>query len=424
MGRILIGGDGDGVTRSLAVLMRADGMVVQEAQQPRNVVQGVEADLCDLLIVDMGMQGGEGLNLIAECSAADPDIPILAVAHKGTIDEAMAACEKGAFDYLTTPINPKKFTQTIHRWLDQEGQGSGAQSSVVRLQHEFRISKIIAESPAMTAVCERVQCLGPAEIPICLLGPKGSGRSAVAAALHEWSPRKAEPMKVVSCREVSDEKLFGETEQKKLKRRSDKSILMQADRGTLYLRDAEELSEKAQRLLLSIINDRELPITGGDSVPVDTRLIFSFGHPLGETLEEGRLLQEFVERVSVVSVKMPELNDRRADILPLISFLLHDADGEQPGKEYTISSVGAEMMERFSWPGGITQLMGVAEKHLIPNRNQFISADALPEEIFDHRALENPMNDSKGPHAYRNLMEFIHEYEEGAMSRLLHIPIS
>ena len=191
----------------------------------------------------------------------------------------------------------------------------------------------------------------------------------------------------------------------------------------MYLYNTEKLSKTAQKKILKVINDREILVEGEASVPADLRFLFSFGLPLIEIMKRDTMLPEFIQRVSVLSIQMPELNDRRQDILPLISYLLSEANGGENSLEYAVSSVGAEMLERYDWPGGGAQLLELVEKKLLPNRDKFISADALPSEIFDQSALENPMHDSKGPHAYRGLIEFLHEYEESVMSRLEHIPL-
>jgi len=421
MGRILIGGEG-GVTTSLSVLMRADGLVVQEAALPESVIQGVAADLCDIVIVDIGVAQGQGIDLIARCAETDPDIPVIAVAHQGTVEEALSACEQGACDYLTAPINPKKFTQTLHRWLDQEGAGSGSQSSVVRLQHDFQLGSIIAESASMNAVCERVRRIGPAEVPVCILGPEGSGRAAVARALHEESSRTGEFYQTIHCAEGHTQALFSNGAGGK-KKRGEKPLVVQANRGTLYFRDVDCLPEDLQRQILGLMNEREATLHDGEVVPLDVRCIFSFSRSLVEVRDQGMLSPEFLKRISILTIQMPEISERQQDILPLISMLLAEADGPKNSIEYTMSSVGAEMLERYNWPGGHSQFMKVVNGHIIPNREQFISADILPEEVFDQSALEAPINESKGPHAYRNLLEFLHHYEEETMDRLRRIKV-
>ena len=195
--------------------------------------------------------------------------------------------------------------------------------------------------------------------------------------------------------------------------------------GTLYIRHAEYLSEPNQKKIIQLIEERRIDGEGQDGERViDVRFVFSFSIPVEDATAQGMISDEFFTCVTVMPLYLPILNERHEDVLSLVHLMLCEKDRGGSNKEYTISSVGAEMLERYNWPGGYEELIKVVENHMNTQQSQLISADNLPLEIYEFKATGIASTGVKGSYAYRNLIDFLRENQTKALHKLVRMPIA
>jgi two-component system response regulator HydG len=383
-GSILVVDDDRAHRTMLRTLLGGWGYEVEDADDGARAIEKVHARPFDLVLMDVRMAELSGLEALPEIRRFNPAIPIIIMTAYSSVETAVEALKKGAYDYLTKPLDFDELRLVIDRAMDHG-----------RLREENRILKetlgvgfdtgdIIARSRAMVELLETVALVAPTEATVLITGESGTGKELIAGAIHFNSPRREQPFVRINCAAITEtlleSELFGH----------EKGAFTGADRrregrfrlahgGSIFLDEISEMSGAMQAKLLRVLQEKEVQRVGGEAVlKVDVRAIAATNRDLQEGIREGRFREDLYYRLNVVALHVPALRDRREDI-PLLAqhFLMTLAEKNRKLiKGFTPQAM--DTIVRYDWPGNVRELMNAVERGVILCRGEYISDADLP----------------------------------------------
>ncbi len=327
MASILVVDDESNLRRILGGVLRAAGHQAVEAEGVAAARAALGTAVFDLVITDQKMPDGDGLELLAVCREADPSLPVVLLTAFATVELAVEAMRRGAFDVIPKPFLPEQVRAVVDRAL--EHTELKRENALLRAATEgLKDSDLIGESLPMRELREMVARVGPTRATVLITGETGSGKELVARALHAASPRAARPLLAVNCAAFTDSllesELFGhERGAFTGADRTRQGVFEAAHRGTLFLDEAGEMSPQLQAKLLRVLTDGEV-VRVGSTAPrvVDVRLLVATHRDLGERMREGSFREDLYYRLAVVPIHVPPLRERRQDLPALASHLV------------------------------------------------------------------------------------------------------
>jgi DNA-binding NtrC family response regulator len=373
----------------LGALLRQEGYEVRTARSGQEALLDARAVLPDVVITDLKMPKMDGLEFFQAVHALDADLPTIFITAFGTVESAVSAIKLGAYDYLSKPLDHEKLKLIVRRALDQRRITRENRELRAALQTRQAFAEIVGASPKMQRLLELVRTVAGSSSTVLLQGESGTGKELVARAVHEASPRRERRLVVVNCSALSESllesELFGHEKGAFTGATARKRGWFEvADGGTLFLDEIGEVSPHLQVKLLRVLQERELERVGGtDPIRVDFRLITATNRDLKGDVAAGRFREDLYYRLSVISLKIPPLRERREDIPLLVSHFLQKCSRRE-GKQ--VSSVSPEVMERlvqYPWPGNVRQLENGIERAVVVAASDRLTLDMFPEEIQD-----------------------------------------
>jgi len=382
MSRVLVADDDPGIGRILRDRLKELGHDVE------HVLDGVEAlrlaDGADLLLLDLEMPRMDGFAVLDSLQAqASPPLVIVITAH-GDMSKAVRAMRAGAYDFIAKPFDAATIQLVVRRALETRG----LKSQVRNLRHELghKHSWVRGADPGMARVAETVERVAPSNATVLLLGETGTGKEVIARALHQKSTRYDHPFVAVNCAllkgELLESELFGH--EKGAFTGADKARqgrVETARGGTLFLDEIGELPQALQAKLLRLLQEREYERLGSDRTQrADIRLVAATHRDLGVAIREGKFREDLYYRLKVISIRIPPLREREADILPLAEWLLgkHAAESARPPPALTDEVKQA--LRRYAWPGNVRELSNVMERCVLL-AGDVVGVCDLPEEM-------------------------------------------
>jgi DNA-binding NtrC family response regulator len=384
MARVLIVDDEANMRRVLGALLRGDGHVVKEAGGAKDAIASIGRDAFDLVITDQRMKDGEGLDVLAACQDADPALPVVILTAFATVELAVEALRRGAFDFLTKPFSPDAVRAVVRRAIERVGlrrENRLLRSEVGRLGFT---SELLGGSEAMRAVKERIALVAPTNATVLVTGETGTGKELAARAIHHGSDRANGPFLPVNCaafpETLLDSELFGhERGAFTGADRSQPGWFEAADGGTLFLDEAGEMSLALQAKLLRVLSDHQVLRVGSRSPrTIDVRLILATHRDLKQRVEEGTFREDLYYRVAVVPIELPPLRVRAEDIPPLVERFLVDAARELKVPRRTIAPAAMAKLQGYDFPGNIRELRNLIERACILARGEVITPNDFP----------------------------------------------
>lgn len=371
----------------------------------------------DAALIDFKMPGMDGLILLKEIRERYPALMVIMLTGHGGVKEAVKAIKLGALDFLEKPFSPEglraRVAQLCQIWeLKEENQTLRA-----RIQFQFGFDRFVGNSTAILKVKEIIAQVGPTDATILIQGETGTGKELVARAIHYHSPRSKNGFVAVDCAAISEtviqSELFGHVKGAFTgAHMSTQGLFRSAHRGSLFLDEVSELSPAIQAKLLRTIQEKEVrPVGSSRSHPVDVRILVTTNRNLAEEVGRGKFREDLFYRLSVVSISLPPLRDRKDDI-PLLAryFLKRFSTDHSPVRD--ISQEALFCLEKYDWPGNIRELENVIRRAVALGRGETI----LPED------LPSPFSvPSKGPSQsmVRPSDETLAAYEKAAIQNAL-----
>ena len=356
--KVLVVDDDRAHRTMLRTLLKGWGYDAEEADDGKTAVEFVERRPFDLVVMDIRMIKVSGIEALDRIKAINPAIPVILMTAYSSVETAVEALKKGAYDYLTKPLDFDKLKVTMERAMEHIHLKEENRMLKESLGKHFDRRNIIGNSSAMRFLLETVAQVAPSEATVLLQGESGTGKELIAGAIHFNSPRKNGPFIKINCAAIAEtlleSELFGHekgaftgADRKK------EGKFVQANRGSLFLDEIGEMSLTMQAKLLRVLQEREVTRVGGESViPVDVRVIAATNQKLKNKIEEGEFREDLYYRLNVVELGMPNLRDRREDI-PLLwaQRFLGDIFRKEPQRNQGVYTAGDEPYDtlRLAW---------------------------------------------------------------------------
>jgi len=377
MARILVVDDEEGIRRILRQVLEYEGHEVAIASGGGEALNSFQQSRPDLTLLDVKMARMDGLEVLAQMRAIDGAAVVIMISGHGSIETAVEATRRGAYDFLEKPLDTDRLLVTIrnallHRGLTKEN---------LRLRGEVESHyEIVGTSFAIRALVERIEKVAPTDARVLITGENGTGKELVARAIHRLSARQQGPFVEVNCAAIPSEliesELFGHRKGSFTGAHEDRAgKFEQAHGGTLFLDEIGDMSLAAQAKVLRALQDGYITRVGGDkAIKVDVRVIAATNKRLEEEIGNGRFREDLFFRVNVVPIHVPPLRERREDIPMLVRHFARQASDEQklPQREYTDEAF--DRLSRLDWPGNVRELRNTVERLLILARGDRIDA--------------------------------------------------
>ena len=376
--------DDDSAHRTmLRTLVGRWGYEILEADDGESAIAAVTDRPVDLILMDIRMVRVSGIEALERIKSINPAIPIVLMTAYASIEMAVDALKKGAYDYLTKPLDFDKLRLTLDRALENIHLKKENRALKERLKEAFQSPDIIGSSPVMIRLMATAAQVAASEATVMITGESGTGKELVAAAVHYNSPRKKGPFIKVNCAAITEtlleSELFGHEKGAFTgAERRREGRFVQANGGSLFLDEVGEMPVAMQVKLLRVLQERELTRVGGEQVlPVDVRLIVATNRDLAQMVEDGEFRGDLFYRLNVVELKTPPLRERREDIPLLATHFLKRFAEKNRKKVDRFAPRAMDMLIRHTWPGNVRELMNTIERAVV-----LAASDCLVEEDF------------------------------------------
>jgi len=364
----------------LKKLLGGWGYDVAEADDGVAAIEDVRRQLFDLILMDIRMLNISGIEALEQIKMINPAIPVIIMTAYASVETAVSALKKGAYDYLTKPLDFDELKITIERATEHNRLKKENEYLKSRLGEQFDRQNLIGRSQSMVKLLETVAQVAPAEATVLISGESGTGKEMIANAIHFNSARREAPFVKINCAALTEtlleSELFGHEKGAFTgaeRRREGKFV--QAHGGSLFLDEVSEMSKAMQVKLLRILQEREVTRVGGaEVIKVDVRVIAASNKSLKEEIQKGNFREDLFYRLNVVSLHVPPLRERKEDI-PMLAqhFLKHFSKRNNKNIQgYTPRAM--QKIMAYSWPGNIRELMNAVERAVVLAHADFLDA--------------------------------------------------
>ena len=374
--------DDQSVRWVLEKALRQAGMQTESFERAERLLDALADRKPDVLITDVRMPGMDGLTLLDRLGRLAPDLPVIVVTAYTDLDNAVAAYQGGAFEYLPKPFDVDEAVALVRKAARQRGIVAGTGDDV-----SGEIPLLIGQAPAMQEVFRSIGRLARSSMTVLITGESGTGKELVARALHEHSPRAGKPFVALNtaaiAAELLESELFGH-ERGAFTGADSRRIgrFEQADGGTLFLDEIGDMSPALQTRLLRVLAESEFYRVGGQTaIRVDVRVVAATNQDLAKAVREGRFREDLYHRLNVMRINTPPLRQRREDIPLLVRHYLADAGRELGAPPKSINSDAMEQLRAYDWPGNVRQLVNATRRLTVTAPGGVITGADIPADL-------------------------------------------
>ena len=430
--RILIVDDDPIVCDSLAEFLRREG---HEAATAYNAPEGLEA-LAEaerdgrpfaLAICDVSMPGMDGMALLRQAGKSHPSVVVIMLTGYGTIESAVEALRLGASDYLTKPVVDAELRVSVERAIRQQALVAENCDLRRQLDGRYAMDAIVGADPRMRRIYELIEAVAPSRTTVLMSGESGTGKSLIARAIHQHSPRRERAFVEISCGSIPEtlleSELFGHVKGAFTGAHADKvGRFKAADGGTIFLDEINSASPGMQLKLLRVLQERRFePVGSTETIEVDARVILASNQSLEDLVRRGEFRQDLYYRINVVKIELPPLRERVGDIPMLADRFLRQHAAEL-GKQLTgLTADALDALRRYDYPGNVRELQNIMERAAVLARRPTIGVEDLPGAVIDPspRGGLEPAPESEGPWEPAPLADALREPERRIILRAL-----
>jgi two-component system nitrogen regulation response regulator NtrX len=394
--RILIVDDEPDIRRSLSGVLEDEGYDAHAVESGEACLDELGRESCELVLLDIwlpGMDGMEALTRIQEMPLPERPVVVMISGH-GNIETAVKATKLGAFDFLEKPLTIQKISVVAKNAL--EHRRLQIENSRLRQDTESRY-RIIGESVPMKALRHELALMAGTNGRVLIYGESGTGKELVAHALHNMSPRTAEPFVEVNCAAIPEEliesELFGHIKGSFTSAHETKiGKFQKADGGTIFLDEVGDMSLRTQAKVLRALEEQRFePVGAGASVQVDVRVVAATNKNLDEEIERGNFREDLFYRLNVIPFHVPPLRDRREDIPLLADYFLREFTTAYGRKPKELTPEAYRILQDYHWPGNVRELRNLIERIVILNPQVRVDARHIPLNVT-RRPAERPID--------------------------------
>ena len=399
--RVLLVDDDASLLKLLTIRLEAEGFEVHTSPSAEDAIQQLRNEPVDVVVTDLRMEGASGLELFEQIRHGWAGLPVIIMSAQGTIPEAVAATQKGVFEFLTKPVEKTELLSAIRSALQQSG------STQTEIFEDWR-EHIVTRSPAMEHILNQVKQVAGSDVNILITGASGSGKELLARAVHEADEHRKGPMVAINCgalpEQLLESELFGHVKGAFTGAISDQPGLFRAaNGGTLFLDEIGDIPLPLQVKLLRALQERRIrPIGSTTSEAVDVRIISATNRDLEEDMREGTFREDLFYRLNVVNFHLPSLAERIEDVPLLANHFLRNTGAYQMGNVTSFAPAAMEILISSAWPGNVRQLENVVQ------RTAALSTTPVITETLVREALT--VEDQYLPSLSQARHQFEHDY--------------
>jgi DNA-binding NtrC family response regulator len=384
MSSILIIDDEKAIRKTLSEILSYEGYKIDESGDGEEGFRKFKEKEYDVILCDIKMPKMDGIEFLEKAKESNPDIPIIMISGHGTIETAVEAVKKGAYDYISKPPDLNRLLITIRNAMDKTSLV--AETKVLK-RRMSKVQEMIGASAPILKIRETIDKVAPTDARILVTGENGVGKELVARWVHEKSNRAAGPLIEVNCAaipgELIESELFGHEKgsfTSAVKQRIGK--FEQANTGTLFLDEIGDMSPNAQAKVLRALQEGKITRVGGDKdINVDVRVIAATNKDLLKEVDEKNFRLDLYHRLSVIIIHVPSLNERKDDIPLLTDKFMNDICNDYGIARKGIDDDAIRALQEYNWTGNIRELRNVIERLII------LSAKTITQEDVDNYVL-------------------------------------
>src|SRR5688572_15034668 len=358
MSNILIIDDEKAIRKTLSEILSYEGYKIEEAGDGEEGLKKFKEKAYDVVLCDIKMPKLDGIEFLDKAREANPDVPVIMISGHGTIETAVEAVKKGAYDYISKPPDLNRLLITIRNAMDKNNLVTEAK---VLKRKVSKVEQMIGESGPIVKIKETIEKVAPTDARLLITGENGVGKELVARWVHEKSNRASGPLIEVNCAAIPSEliesELFGHEKgsfTSAVKQRIGK--FEQAHSGTLFLDEIGDMSLNAQAKVLRALQEGKITRVGGDKdINVDVRVIAATNKNLLKEVEEKRFRLDLYHRLSVIIIHVPSLNERKDDIPLLVERFLSDICTDYGVAKKSIEQDAVKLLQEYNWTGNIRE---------------------------------------------------------------------
>jgi DNA-binding NtrC family response regulator len=388
-GSILVVDDEKAQRDILQTILSREGYRTVSVASGNDALGALREGEFDLILTDLKMQGMSGMELLERVLADNPTQCIIIMTAHGTVDSAVEATKKGAFDYLEKPLDKERLLVTLQRATEHVALLRENTVLHKKLEEKASIQGIIGDHPKIREVFRVVNKIAPTSSTVLVYGESGTGKELVARAIHDKSPRSGKPFFAINCAAIPEalieSELFGH-EKGSFTGASSREIGLfeAATGGTVFLDEIGEMNVSLQAKLLRAIQEKEIRRVGGKvNIPVDVRIIAATNKDLEQEIKKGQFREDLFYRLNVIRITLPPLRERGSDIVALADFFVKKYAVATGMQVHAISKPALKLLLNYSWPGNVRQLESVVERGVLMAEGSSIMPEDLPAEVHE-----------------------------------------
>jgi two-component system, NtrC family, response regulator len=371
----------------LEALLSAEGYETMTAQNANEALRLIDESDLDLILTDMKMPGPSGMDLLVEVKKRKPEVPVIMMTAYGTIEMAVEAMKKQAYDYVTKPFQNEELKLSVKKALENYRLVKENRRLSEALSERHRYRNIIGKSRVMVRIYDLIDKVAQSKASVLITGPSGTGKELIAKAIHYEGPRKERPFISVNCGALTEtlleSELFGHekgafTGAVALR----KGRFELADGGTLFLDEVGEMSPPLQVKLLRVLQEMEFERVGGTkTITVDVRVLSASNRNLKADVVSGLFREDLYYRLNVMQIEVPPLRERMEDLRLLVDHFFKKYCEDAGKNGIRLSQEAWKALYSFDWPGNIRELENVIERAVVLNSGGIIELDDLPPAV-------------------------------------------
>jgi two-component system response regulator GlrR len=411
--KILVVDDDTNFLKLIRMRLELAGYEVVTALNEDEAIAIAKEEIFAVSIVDLKLVHKDGISLMEEMHSINPYMPIIILTAHGSIESAVEATKRGAFNYLNKPFDPQELLLQTERAMEHQRLASEVRKLEGLLKERYDFKNIIARSEKMQRVLDLVSRIARTDSTIYIFGESGTGKEVVAKAIHLASERRDKPFVAINCAAIPESllesELFGYekgafTDAKK----SHGGLFAQSHQGTIFLDEIGDMSLSIQAKLLRVLQEKKFyPLGSGKPVDVDVRVIVATNKDLEAEVKNGSFREDLFYRIHVVPIGLPPLRERKEEIPPLAEHFLREISQRMKKEIKGISAMAMQKLMLYDWPGNVRELENTIEHAVAITQHDVISEEIiLPAKDL----LAEPLKPFK---------EAVEEFKRGYVVRLL-----
>jgi DNA-binding NtrC family response regulator len=392
--RIMVIDDEESMCKFMQIMLKKEGYGVSSAQSGKEALEELQNSHYDLVIADLMMPEMNGLELLSKVKSIDPELNFIVMTAYASVDTAIEALKKGAFDYIAKPFKVDELKITIKKSLEQKRIVKENLDLKRQLKKEFSLDSFIGDTPEIIEMKKLVEKVALTDSTVLIQGESGTGKELVAKAIHHHSRRADKPFVTINCAALPEtlleSELFGHTKGAFTGAIKDKEgLFFVADGGTFFLDEVGVISQAIQVKLLRVLEEKEItPVGSTKPIQVEVRLIAATNADLEQEVKLGNFRADLFYRLNVIPIHIPTLRERKDDIKLLTFYFIKKYCEKLQIKEKSISDEAMNKLLSYSWPGNARELENTMERVILLAKDDEVKIKDLPENILSGEAVK------------------------------------